>query len=130
MYQKINTVRIHVQSIFHALSCTCRSHCTESCTCAEGRENKKQWRALLGVSHIYNLPTPLVCSSFPYPLTPALRYGRTLDPNKNVIVTSSGTEAIFASVQALCDPGDEVVIFEPFFPWYLPCIRLAGTGKG
>jgi len=54
------------------------------------------------------------------------QYGVDLDADKNVLVTTSGTEALFNAVQALCDPGDEVVLFEPFFPWYLPCVRLAG----
>lgn len=49
-----------------------------------------------------------------------------LDPATEVCVTSSGTEAIFSAVMGLVDPGDEVVFFEPFFPWYLPCIRMAG----
>ena len=44
----------------------------------------------------------------------------------NVCVTTSGTQAIYSACQALIDPGDEVVVFEPFFPWYLPAIRLAG----
>eukprot|EP00041_Stephanoeca_diplocostata_P010434 m.166070 g.166070 ORF g.166070 m.166070 type:complete len:298 (+) comp18146_c1_seq1:913-1806(+) len=40
---------------------------------------------------------------------------------------TSGTEALYAAIMAICDPGDEVVLFEPFFPWYLPCVRLAGA---
>ncbi len=52
--------------------------------------------------------------------------GRALDPASEVCVTTSGTEAIYTAILGLVDPGDEVVFFEPFFPWYLPCIRLAG----
>ena len=51
---------------------------------------------------------------------------RPLDGASNVVVTTSGTEALYAAVMATVDPGDEVVIFEPFFPWYLPDVRLAG----
>ena len=29
-------------------------------------------------------------------------------------------------MQALVDPGDRVLLFEPYWPWYLPCIRMAG----
>lgn len=57
---------------------------------------------------------------------PGVPAGRPLDPASEVCVTTSGTEAIYAAVMGLVDPGDEVVFFEPFFPWYLPCIRMAG----
>lgn len=53
-------------------------------------------------------------------------YKRVLDPEKEVCVVPSGTSGIYATVQAFVNPGEEVVIFEPFFPWYAPCIRLAG----
>lgn len=43
-----------------------------------------------------------------------------------VLVTTSATEALYSSMQALVDPGDEVIVFEPFFPWYGPCVRMAG----
>jgi len=52
-------------------------------------------------------------------------YGEDID-EENVCVVCSGTEAIFATIQALVNPGDEVVLFEPFFPWYLAAIRMAG----
>ena len=55
-----------------------------------------------------------------YPAAPAL------DPATDVCVMSSGTEALFCSVMGMLDPGDEVVFFEPFFPWYLPVVRLSG----
>src|SRR6185369_2843256 len=42
-------------------------------------------------------------------------------------VTSGATEAIYASVQAICDPGDEVVLFEPFYDSYVASVRMAGA---
>jgi len=58
------------------------------------------------------------------------RYKAGMDPGKNVCVTAGGTEALFATMQAFVDPGDDVVCFEPFFPWYLPAIRMAsGTPR-
>lgn len=51
---------------------------------------------------------------------------RVLSADSEIVVTSSGTEALNSCVQALVDPGDEVVIFEPYFPWYVPCVRMAG----
>eukprot|EP00927_Polykrikos_kofoidii_P037645 TRINITY_DN3184_c0_g1_i1.p1 TRINITY_DN3184_c0_g1~~TRINITY_DN3184_c0_g1_i1.p1 ORF type:complete len:449 (+),score=44.82 TRINITY_DN3184_c0_g1_i1:143-1348(+) len=46
-------------------------------------------------------------------------------PDRAVCVTTGGTEAIFAIMQVILDPGDEVITFEPCFPFYGPCIRLA-----
>jgi histidinol-phosphate/aromatic aminotransferase/cobyric acid decarboxylase-like protein len=42
-------------------------------------------------------------------------------------VTSGATEAIFASIQAICEPGDEVVLFEPFYDSYAASVRMAGA---
>ena len=40
-------------------------------------------------------------------------------------VTSGATEAIFASIQATCGPGDEVVLFEPYYDSYKASVRMA-----
>ena len=42
---------------------------------------------------------------------------RPLNAATEVCVMTSGTEALFCCIMALIDPGDEVVFFEPFFPW-------------
>ena len=52
-------------------------------------------------------------------------YGQVIDPATEVGVTSGATEAIFAAVQALTNPGDEVVLFEPFYDSYLASVQLA-----
>eukprot|EP00667_Euglena_gracilis_P010989 EG_transcript_11207 len=54
------------------------------------------------------------------------KYGATLDPATEVVSTCGGTESLYCLFQALIDPGDKVLIFEPFFPWYLPDVKLAG----
>ncbi|MCU0701345.1 MAG: aminotransferase class I/II-fold pyridoxal phosphate-dependent enzyme, partial [Myxococcaceae bacterium] len=46
-------------------------------------------------------------------------YGQTIDPDTEVTVTSGATEAIFDAVMGLVNPGDEVVLFEPFYDSYL-----------
>jgi len=51
---------------------------------------------------------------------------KILSPETEIVVTASGTEALYAAFQGIVNPGDEVVVFEPYFPWYLPGIRLAG----
>jgi aspartate/methionine/tyrosine aminotransferase len=43
-----------------------------------------------------------------------------------VIVTSGATEALAATLLALIEPGDEVVLFQPLYDAYLPLVRRAG----
>jgi N-succinyldiaminopimelate aminotransferase len=52
-------------------------------------------------------------------------WGLEYDPDGEVLVTAGATEAIAASILALCEPGDEVVCFEPFYDSYAACIALA-----
>ncbi|MCB8880181.1 aminotransferase [Acidisoma cellulosilytica] len=53
-------------------------------------------------------------------------YGLDIDPDREVVVTSGATEAITASLMALIDPGDEVVLIEPLYDTYLPVVKLLG----
>jgi N-succinyldiaminopimelate aminotransferase len=52
-------------------------------------------------------------------------YGQSLDPMTQIGVTTGATEAIFAAVQAFTSPGDEVVLFEPFYDSYLASVQMA-----
>lgn len=52
--------------------------------------------------------------------------GLDLDWSGEVTVTSGATEALAAAFLALIEPGDEVVVFQPFYDAYLPLIRRAG----
>ena len=52
--------------------------------------------------------------------------GRSLEPLPNVQVTVGATEALFAVAQALLDPGDEVILLEPFYDAYPADVRMAG----
>lgn len=52
--------------------------------------------------------------------------GRTLDPMSEVLTTVGATEGIFAAVQALVNPGDEVIMIEPFYDSYPACTLMAG----
>ena len=54
------------------------------------------------------------------------RYGIDLDPDSQVCVTAGATEAIAAAVLALVNPGDEVVVVEPYYDCYVACIAMAG----
>lgn len=51
----------------------------------------------------------------------------SVDPDTEVLVTAGATEAIAAAVLALCEPGDEVVTFEPYYDSYAASIELAGA---
>jgi N-succinyldiaminopimelate aminotransferase len=53
-------------------------------------------------------------------------YGLSIDPDTEVVVTSGATEAITASLMALVEPGDEVVLIEPLYDTYLPVVRMLG----
>jgi aspartate/methionine/tyrosine aminotransferase len=54
-------------------------------------------------------------------------YGMDVDPDSNVCVTCGATEAMIASMMAIIDPGDEVVVFEPYYENYGPDVILAGA---
>jgi N-succinyldiaminopimelate aminotransferase len=72
----------------------------------------------------------------PGPGVPALRqavarhqqrhYGLDLDPDSQVVVTTGCTEGIAASLLGLVDPGDEVVVLEPYYDSYTAMIQIAG----
>jgi len=75
----------------------------------------------------------------PSPGIPALRqaiaehqrrfWGLTFDPDTEVLVTTGATEAIAAALLGLCEPGDEVVTFEPYYDSYAAGIAMAGASR-
>lgn len=72
----------------------------------------------------------------PMPGTPALRnsiadiitktYQRPTDAETEVTITAGGTEAIFSTIAALVNAGDEVIVFDPSYDSYDPAVRLNG----
>jgi N-succinyldiaminopimelate aminotransferase len=56
-------------------------------------------------------------------------YGLDYDPDTEVLVTAGATEAIAAAVLALCEPADEVVMFEPAYDSYAPAVAMAGATR-
>ena len=54
-------------------------------------------------------------------------WGIDLDPDEEVLVTAGATEAIAAALLALCEPGDEVLTFEPFYDSYRAAASMAGA---
>ncbi len=53
-------------------------------------------------------------------------YGLAVDPSTEITVTHGATEAIFAAILGLVNPGDEVILFEPYYDSYLPAVQIAG----
>src|ERR671921_283580 len=53
-------------------------------------------------------------------------YGLELDPDTQVVVTTGCTEGIAAALLGLVDPGDEVVVLEPYYDSYVAMIQMAG----
>ena len=56
-------------------------------------------------------------------------YDLTYDTDSEVLVTAGATEAIAATLIALCEPGDEVVMFEPYYDSYAACVAMAGAKR-
>ena len=56
----------------------------------------------------------------------ARHYGLDLDPDRQVLATTGATEGIAAALLALVNPGDEVVVLEPFYDSYTAMIQMAG----
>jgi N-succinyldiaminopimelate aminotransferase len=73
----------------------------------------------------------------PGPGVPALRqaiarhqhrhYGLEVDPEREVVVTTGCTEGIAAALLGLVDPGDEVIVLEPYYDSYVAMIQMAGA---
>ena len=53
-------------------------------------------------------------------------YGLSYHPDSQITVTVGATEAIYLVITALINPGDEVVVLEPFYDSYVASIKMAG----
>ena len=53
------------------------------------------------------------------------KLGLQYDPAKEVVVTVGGSEAIDIAIRAMINPGDEVLVPQPCFVSYVPCVQLA-----
>lgn len=54
------------------------------------------------------------------------QYGRLVNPATNILVTAGATQGIFATLQALIHPNDEVIVLDPSYDCYEPAIILSG----
>jgi aminotransferase len=55
------------------------------------------------------------------------RHGLPVDPDQHVTVCCGATEAMMSTMLAIVDPGDEVIVFEPFYENYGPDAVLSGA---
>ncbi|MGH9935797.1 MAG: pyridoxal phosphate-dependent aminotransferase, partial [Blastocatellia bacterium] len=53
--------------------------------------------------------------------------GLDIDPDREIVVTCGSTEAMIATMLAVVDPGEEVIVFEPFYENYGPDAILSGA---
>ena len=53
--------------------------------------------------------------------------GRTPDPDKEIVVTCGGTEAMMCAVMTVCNPGDKILVFSPFYENYGADAILSGA---
>lgn len=54
-------------------------------------------------------------------------WGLEVDPDREVVVTAGATEAVTAALIGLCDPGDEIVVFDPTYDSYRAAAAMAGV---
>ena len=52
---------------------------------------------------------------------------RTIDPEKEIVVTCGGTEAMMCAMMTICNPGDKVMVFSPFYENYGADAILSGA---
>lgn len=55
------------------------------------------------------------------------RFGRTVDPSEEIVITCGSTEAMMTCMMTVCNPGDKVVIFSPFYENYGADTILSGA---
>ena len=55
------------------------------------------------------------------------RFGRTVDPKSEIVITCGSTEAMMTCMMTVCNPGDKVVIFSPFYENYGADTILSGA---
>ena len=54
-------------------------------------------------------------------------FGRSIDPETEIVVTCGGTEAMMCAMMTICNPGDKVMVFSPFYENYGADAILSGA---
>jgi methionine transaminase len=53
-------------------------------------------------------------------------YDAKYDPENEITVTAGATEALYAAITSIVHPGDEVIVFEPWYDAYIPMVQYSG----
>jgi len=53
-------------------------------------------------------------------------FGRQIDANEEILTTVGAAEALLLAIMALVNPGDEVIMLEPYFDFYPAQVKMAG----
>ena len=108
----------------------------------EGENIKEEIPSLPGIYHysVDRLAQVVAEGPHQYPITmgaPNFRQalakkcgrfmGRTLDPETEIVVTCGGTEAMMCAMMTICNPGDKVMVFSPFYENYGADAILCGA---
>lgn len=80
------------------------------------KEGYNQYAPMPGTPILRNVIADVVRSSF----------GRAVDPDSEITITSGATESIFSVISAFVRTGDEVIMFDPSYDSYDPSVRLNG----
>jgi aminotransferase len=75
-------------------------------------------------SYTSNRGLPALCRAVSRDLE--RRYGTPYDPETEILITTGVSEAQDIALRAVVDPGDEVLVAEPSYVSYAPCVTLAG----
>lgn len=80
-------------------------------------EEYQQYANGIGISNLRNTLSDVY----------AEQYELTYHPEREITITSGATEALFCSIMAICNVGDEVIVFEPYYDSYKASIQYAGA---
>ena len=76
--------------------------------------------------HEFFIGHPRLINAIASLYTHFLNRSNSIDAQSEVLVTDGAYEALFCAIMGNVNPGDEVIIIEPYFDCYEPMVRLAG----
>ena len=111
--RRIAFVRVAVDAL---LRCEYAPHVEECSHVADLRSGANQYAPMVGVPALREATAGKIRDC----------YGLTIDPDREITITSGATEALFCAIAATVGPGDEVIVFDPAYDSYAPVVTLQG----